>query len=256
MKADLSSPDVCVVVPTYNEVGTIGELIMSLEELGEMLSVRIVIVDDSSTDGTLDIIGEQMRNYGNIILVVREGKLGLGSAIIESFKTALSLVPTPGFIVTMDADLSHDPAEIPALVKSCGSGTLVIGSRYTDGGKIVGWGLSRTVVSKTANLLARSVGKMSVRDCTSGFRCYHTSLIRGILDDIDCDGYDIQIDTLMETVKRGYKVKESPITFQDRRSGESKLTVGDMWKFFKRVVFQTRSWNEHYRRSRMHDPVS
>lgn len=102
---------------------------------------------------------------------MREGKLSIGSAIIESFKTALSLIPLPDYIVTMDADLSHDPAEIPELVKNCEVGTLVVGSRYTEGGRISGWGLGRIVVSQTANLLARVLGDIRVRDCTSGFRC-------------------------------------------------------------------------------------
>lgn len=231
-------PDVCVVVPTFNEAGTVRYLVSSLEDLREILKVRIVFVDDGSTDGTLDIIREQMRRYGNITLVVRGERLGLGSAIIECFETALSLAPAPDFIVTMDGDLPHDPADVPRLVGSCGEGTLIIGSRYIDGGEIVGWRLKRIIVSRVANLLARTLGGVPVLDCTSGFRCYHADVIRGILGDIECDGYDIQIDTLMETLRRGFGVRETPITFRDRRSGESKLTAREAWKFVKRVVFR------------------
>jgi dolichol-phosphate mannosyltransferase len=229
-------PDVCVVVPTYNEAGTVRDLVSSLEDLREILKVRIVFVDDGSTDGTLEVIRGQMRRFGNITLVVRGERLGLGSAIIECFEAALSLAPAPDFIVTMDGDLSHDPAEIPRLVGSCGEGTLIIGSRYIDGGRIVGWRLRRRIASRAANLLARALGGVPVRDCTSGFRCYHADVIRGILGGVGCDGYDIQIDALMEALRGGFGVGEIPITFRDRRSGESKLTAVDAWKFVRRVV--------------------
>jgi len=120
--------DVCVVIPTYNEVGTIGELVVSLLELDE-LGVRAVIVDDGSDDGTLEVLGELMGRYGNIVLVERGEKLGLGSALLEGFRTALGQVPEPEFIVTMEGDLPHDPRKLPSLAGSCGVGSVVIGSR-------------------------------------------------------------------------------------------------------------------------------
>lgn len=108
-------------------------------------------------------------------------KLGFGSALLEGFRTSLGLVPEPGFIATMDGDLSHDPVELPALVGSCGEGGLVIGSRYVEGGAIEGWKLHRRVVSGVANFLARWFAGLPVRDCTSGFRCYHADVVRGVL---------------------------------------------------------------------------
>jgi len=119
---------VCVVIPTYNEVGSIGELVVSLLGL-EGLSVRVVVVDDGSDDGTLEVLEELMESYDNIVVVERGEKLGLGSALLEGFRTALALVPEPEFIVSMDGDLSHDPRELPSLVGSCGVGCVGSGSR-------------------------------------------------------------------------------------------------------------------------------
>jgi len=223
-------PVVCVCVPTFNEAGTIGELLSGVEEhCGYPLSV--VVVDDGSEDGTIEIVREMAERYGNVVLVVREGKLGLGSAIVEGFRRALSLRPRPSHIVTMDADLSHDPAEIPRLVESCVEGSVVVGSRYVEGGEIVGWSARRRAVSYVANLLARHVGGIPLRDCTSGFRCYSSDLVAELLGGLRCGGYGIQIETLFQAVRRGHVVTERPIRFRERRSGESKLGAEDVWGF-------------------------
>ena len=226
---------VCVVIPTYNEVGSIGELVVSLLGL-DGLSVRVVVVDDGSDDGTLEVLGELMGRYGEIVLVERGEKLGLGSALLEGFRTALGLIPKPEFIVTMDGDLSHDPRELPSLVGSCGVGGVVIGSRYVEGGAVEGWGLHRRVVSRVANFLARRFVGLTVRDCTSGFRCYHSDVVRGVIDDLGCLGYDVQIDVLFETIHKGFAVMEVPIRFSDRRVGKSKLSVFEVWSFLSKVV--------------------
>ncbi len=234
------SCDVCIVIPTYNEVGTIGELVVSLQELGEFFRVRIVIVDDGSDDGTLEVLDGLMERYSNIVLVERGEKLGFGSALLEGFRTALSLVPEPEFIVSMDGDLSHDPVELPSLVGSCGEGGLVIGSRYVEGGAIEGWGLHRRVVSWVANFLARRFAGLPVRDCTSGFRCYHADVVRGVVGGWGCSGYDVQIDVLFEAFRRGFRVREVPIRFSDRRSGVSKLSAMEVWNFIARVISMSR----------------
>ncbi|MCW3991456.1 MAG: glycosyltransferase, partial [Candidatus Bathyarchaeota archaeon] len=173
--------DVCVVLPTYNEAGTIRELLAALERSMVGLSIRVVVVDDGSKDGTLGILREMMERHGNIILVERGRKLGLGTAIIDGFKTALSLEPEPEFIVTMDADLSHDPGELPSLVEACDGDTVVIGSRYVENGEIHGWGPYRKMVSAVANFFVRAFTDINARDCTSGFRCYSASLVRAVL---------------------------------------------------------------------------
>jgi len=202
--------DVCVVIPTYNEVGAIGELVVSLLELDE-LGVRVVIVDDGSDDGTLEALGELMERHGNVVLVERGEKLGLGSALQEGFRTALGLVPEPEFIVTMDGDLSHDSRELPSLVGSCGVGGVVIGSRYVEGGVVEEWGLHRRVISKVANFLARKFAGLPVRDCTSGFRCYHSDVVKWILGKVNCSGYVFQVDILSLAVRRDFEVAEIPI---------------------------------------------
>jgi dolichol-phosphate mannosyltransferase len=195
-----------------------------------------VIVDDGSDDGTLEVLGELMGRYGNIVLVERGEKLGLGSALLEGFRIALGLVPEPEFIVTMDGDLSHNPRELPSLAGSCGMGGVVIGSRYVEGGAVEGWGLHRRVVSRVTNFLARRFTGLPVRDCTSGFRCYHSGVVRGIIDDLECSGYDVQIDALFETARIGFDIMEVPIRFSDRYKGESKLSVFEVWNFLSRVV--------------------
>ena len=230
---------VCVVIPTYNEVGSIGELVVSLLGL-DGLSVRVVVVDDGSDDGTLEVLGELMEGYGSIVLVERGEKLGLGSALMDGFRTALTLVPEPEFVVSMDGDLSHDPRELPSLVGSCGVGGVVIGSRYVEGGAVEGWGLHRRVVSRAANFLARRFAGLPVRDCTSGFRCYHSDVVQEILQSAGSSGYDVQIDVLFHVVRGGFEVVEIPIRFSDRLSGKSKLSVREVWNFLGRIFVQSR----------------
>ena len=237
---DSSEPSVCVCIPTYNEAGTIGEVISRIEGL-EGLRKEIVVVDDNSGDGTPEIVRRLMGEYGNIHLIEREGKLGLGSALIEGFKEALKIKPVPNFVVSMDGDLSHDPYEIPGLVRSCDNCATIIGSRYVKGGEIQGWTTWRRAVSGGANLLARYLGGLPVRDCTSGFRCYSSDLVKDLIGSVTREGFDFQIDTLMNAVRKGYQVREHPISFRDREAGESKLGLGEYLNFlilvFSRIRF-------------------
>lgn len=237
--------DVCVVIPTYNEVGSIGELVVSLLGL-DGLSVRVVVVDDGSDDGTLEVLGELMESYDNIVVVERGEKLGLGSALLEGFRTALGLVPGPEFIVTMDGDLSHDPCELPSLVGSCGEGCVVVGSRYVEGGAVEGWGLHRRVISRGANFLARTFVGLPVRDCTSGFRCYHSGVICSVLKRVNCSGYDVQIDILFHAIQVGFETMEVPIRFSDRLGGKSKLSFVELWYFITKVFSLSRLRHEPF----------
>lgn len=231
----MTSPLVCVVIPTLNESGTIGTIVESLERLREFYQIRIIIVDDGSTDGTIVIARESSNKYENLTLIERDRKLGLGDAIRTGLRAALDLEPTPDFIVTMDADLSHDPNELPKLVEACKRDSMVVGSRYVKGGEIRGWGLYRRTVSWGANIIARVLTGVPVRDCSSGFRCYGLDLMSGLLPSLQCIGYDIQIEILSKAVRRGFNVTEKPIIFRNRATGESKLRYGDMLSFVKRV---------------------
>ncbi|MBA7616458.1 Polyprenol monophosphomannose synthase [subsurface metagenome] len=236
---DSSEPSVCVCIPTYNEAGTIGEVISRIEGL-EGLRKKIVVVDDNSGDGTSEIVRRLMGEYGNIRLIEREGKLGLGSALIEGFEEALKMKPAPNFVVSMDGDLSHDPYEIPGLVRSCDNCAMIIGSRYVKGGEIQGWTMWRRAVSGGANLLARYLGGLPVRDCTSGFRCYSSDLVKNLIGSVTREGFDFQIDALMNAVRKGYQVREHPISFRDREAGESKLGLGEYLNFLILVFSRLR----------------
>ena len=236
---DSSEPSVCVCIPTYNEAGTIGEVISRIEGL-EGLRTVIVVVDDNSGDGTSEIVRRLMGEHGNIHLIEREGKLGLGSALIEGFQEAMKMKTASNFVVSMDGDLSHDPCEIPGLARSCDNCAMSIGSRYVVGGEVQGWTMWRRAVSGGANLLARYLGGLPVRDCTSGFRCYSSDLVKDLIGSVTREGFDFQIDTLMNAVRKGYQVREHPISFRDREAGESKLGLGEYLNFLMLVFSRLR----------------
>lgn len=231
----LTRPRVCVVIPTLNESGTIGGLIESLEKLRDLYQIRIVIVDDGSTDGTIETVRESSEKHGDMTLIERGSRMGLGSAIRDGLKVALDQEPAPNFVVTMDADLSHDPDELPRLVEACGKDSIVVGSRYVEGGEIHGWGLYRMTVSRGANFIARALTGVPIRDCSSGFRCYGFELMSNLLLGLQSTGYDIQIEILSKAARRGFKIIEKPITFRNRAAGESKMRYRDMLNFVKRV---------------------
>jgi dolichol-phosphate mannosyltransferase len=135
----------------------------------------------------------------------------------------------------MDADLSHDPRLIPSLIEECDRDTVVIGSRYIEGGEIHGWSLYRKTVSCCANLLARTFANIPAKDSTSGYRCYSADLVQTIISSLESSGYDIQIEILAKAARLGFEIKETPIIFQNRTAGKSKLKSDQMWKFVKRI---------------------
>lgn len=227
--------DVCVIIPTLNEKYTIEDLILTLEQIEDLI-LRIIVVDDGSTDGTLCIVESLTKYYNNIRLIERGMRLGFGTALIDGIKTTLNLKPRPEFIVTMDADLSHDPEELSSLVSDCSKGIVVVGSRYIDNGRIIGWGLKRKIMSKTANLLAQLLLRLPVRDYTSGYRCYSLEILEAILPSLKSQGFEIQIDTLREASRMGYSIVERPITFRDRVGGKSKLSFNDIFRFLGSIT--------------------
>jgi dolichol-phosphate mannosyltransferase len=216
--------EVGVILPTYGEAENIAKLIEDIENL--KLDASILVIDDSSPDGTAEIVQEKQKKYPNITLYVRPKKTGLGTAITDGFKIFLSAKEPPKYVFTMDADYSHNPQDIPQLLatmRECDCG-IVIGSRYVKGGKIAGWPFSRKVISKTANLIARASLGLKLKDCTSGFRCYSTGFLKEAINNLHSHTYEIQIETVRQAALRNFKVEETPILFVNRKRGKSKLS--------------------------------
>jgi dolichol-phosphate mannosyltransferase len=221
---------VAVLLPTYCEAGSIETLIRELEEL--KLNLLVAVVDDSSPDATAEVVERLQKEYHNILLLTRPSKLGLGTAITMGFRSLLSLKHPPKFIVTMDADYSHDPHDVPRLVHVAEHGCdLVVGSRYCEGGRITGWHRIRWLISRLANLIASAALRTRLHDCTSGFRCYSRDYVKTVLPDLHSQTYEIQIETVKQAWLRGFCVKEIPITFENRKQGKSKLTKAELQGF-------------------------
>jgi dolichol-phosphate mannosyltransferase len=232
--ADIDS-QIGVVLPTYCEAQNIAKLIPEIEALP--LNTSILVVDDSSPDGTAEAVKKLQLQYPNILLLVRSEKLGLGTAITDGFKVFLSLKNVPEFVVTMDADYSHHPKDLPRLVSNVRSGYgLVIGSRYCHGGKTAGWSFARKVISRSANFLARSLLNLQLNDCTSGFRCYSTPFLKEAIDCLHSHTYEIQIETIKQAHAKGFQTAEIPILFVNRKRGESKLTSVEIKSFVSYIL--------------------
>jgi dolichol-phosphate mannosyltransferase len=234
-----ASSEVGVILPTYQEAENIAKLIDAIENLP--LSTSILVIDDSSPDKTAEIVKTLQKKYGNILLCVRPQKCGLGTAITDGFKIFLSSNTSPRFIVTMDADYSHDPKAMPQLLSSTQSGCgIVIGSRYCRGGKIAGWPFTRKIISRTANIIAKSLIGLKLHDCTSGFRCYSTNFLKVAIGSLHSQTYEIQIETVRQALLRDFSIKEIPILFVNRKRGKSKLTLAEIQSYvsytFKTVV--------------------
>ena len=220
----VSESEVGVILPTYGEADNIGRLIDDIENLN--LNATILVIDDSSPDGTAEIVQKKQAKYPNILLCVRPEKSGLGTAITDGFKIFLGAQTAPKYVVTMDADYSHNPQDLPQLLstmKECECG-IVIGSRYVKGGKIAGWPFSRKVISKTANFIAKASLGLKLHDCTSGYRCYSTKFLHEAISNLHSHTYEIQIETVRQAALRDFNVKETPILFVNRKRGKSKLS--------------------------------
>ncbi|MEM3525982.1 MAG: polyprenol monophosphomannose synthase [Candidatus Jordarchaeaceae archaeon] len=225
--------EIGIILPTYCEAANIGNLICEIENLG--LNVSILVVDDSSPDKTADIVRKLQRKYDNILLFVRSEKSGLGTAIRNGFEIFLSLKNPPKFVITMDADFSHDPKEILNLLAASKDGDLVVGSRYYHG-NIVNWSFFRLLTSKIANFLASMTIRAGVHDYTSGMRCYSVDLLKRIIGKMHSQTYEIQLETIRQASLRKFKIKETPITFVNRKMGKSKLSFNEIKDFLSYII--------------------
>lgn len=216
--------DSLVVIPTYNESHNIGKLIDILMGLEE--SVHVLVIDDGSPDGTADIIKKLIKTFkGRVFLIEREGKLGLGTAYVEGFRYALK--NNYLYICEMDADFSHNPEDIPRLIEAVklGDADIAVGSRYSNGISIVNWPLSRLILSYGANLYARWITGLPIKDTTAGFKCIHRDVLKAIdLNKIRSNGYAFQIEIHFRAWKAGFKLREISIIFREREEGVSKMS--------------------------------
>jgi dolichol-phosphate mannosyltransferase len=211
-----------VVLPTYNEAANIAGVLRRIRAAAG--PVDVLVIDDSSPDGTADMAEALGAELGRIEVLRRPGKSGLGSAYREGFKLGLGR----GYdtLVEMDADLSHDPATLPVLLGAVESGAdLAIGTRYMPGGTIPDWPWHRRAISKAGNLYARTLLGISIRDSTSGFRAYHRRALERIdLAEVRADGYGFQVEMAYLVERGGGQVAEVPIEFRDRALGKSKMS--------------------------------
>ena len=209
-----------VIVPTYNERENLPKL---ANELLTIPSLRILVVDDGSPDGTGDVADELSRSsLGRVKVLRRTGKRGLGVAYVDGMRMALQ--GDADVICQMDADLSHQPGDLVRMLAAIEHADIVVGSRYVPGGRIVNWPMRRKLLSAAANRYIRALCAMPVNDCTSGFRCWQRHTLAAIpLDRIASEGYAFLVELLYEGVRRRSVVREVPITFIERRHGASKL---------------------------------
>ena len=215
---------IAVVIATYNERSNIERLIPCLMETS--VSPHVVVVDDTSPDGTGEAVRACMERFpGRISLVERSGKLGYGSAVVAGFRKILD----DGFdiVVTMDADFSHDPGAVPDLVAALDEADLAIGSRYVGGIRILNWSMSRLLLSSCANAYLNTILRYHISDCTSGFRAYRAEVLREIdLARASSRGYSFLVELLELVLRAGFSVHEVPIVYTERRAGESKMSRG------------------------------
>ncbi|MBY0479873.1 MAG: polyprenol monophosphomannose synthase [Chitinophagaceae bacterium] len=215
-----------VIIPTYNEKENISLIIEKVFSLNQ--GYHILVVDDSSPDGTADIVRSLMLKYPDQLFIEeRHDKLGLGTAYIHGFKWGIE--KGYHFIFEMDADFSHNPEDLERLYEACknGGADLAIGSRYVKGGRTENWPMDRKIYSKGGALYTRILTWMPVQDPTAGFMCYKREVLDAInLDEISFVGYAFQIEMKFASWKLGFKIKEVPITFIDRKVGYSKMNKG------------------------------
>jgi len=218
-----------VVIPTYDEKENIREIISAVLKVNSIL--HILIVDDSSPDGTTHIVQEIMKRNSRVHLLSRQKKSGLGTAYIAGFKYALK--NNYDYAFEMDADFSHNPEDIPKFLEALKDYDLVIGSRYCDGVSVVNWPISRLLLSYFANFYARVIIDIPVYDLTSGFKGYRKEVLQSIdFSRIKSDGYGFQIEMKFYAYRNGFRVKEIPVIFIDRRSGHSKMSKKIVWEAF------------------------
>ena len=244
----MTTSDSIVIIPTYNEKENIEKIIRAINALDKQF--HILVIDDGSPDGTAAIVKRLMQEEfaGGLFLLERPGKLGLGTAYILGFKWALQ--HDYEYIFEMDADFSHDPADLPRLYAACHDDgyDLAIGSRYVSGVNVVNWPMGRVLMSYFASKYVRFVTGFKVHDTTAGFKCYRRRVLQTIeLDKIRFRGYAFQIEMKFTAYKIGFRIKEVPVIFVNRREGVSKMSSGIFGEAFLGVMrLRWDGWTRRY----------
>lgn len=215
--------DVLVIIPTYNEIENISNIIDAVMDKPD--GFNVLVIDDASPDGTQDAVRSKMQQYpGRVFMETREGKLGLGTAYIHGFKWALKRGYE--YVIEMDADFSHNPDDLTRLYHECKDrgADMAIGSRYVSGVNVVNWPMGRVLMSYFASMYVRTVTRMKLRDATAGFVCYRRSVLEALdIDKIQFKGYAFQIEMKFRAYRRKFRIVEVPIIFVNRRLGTSKM---------------------------------
>lgn len=232
---------ILVVTPTYNEADNIEKFIGLV--LRQDPNIEVLVVDDNSPDGTGNVVEKLRTGNPRIHIIHRPSKMGLGTAYVEGFRFALT--NSFDYVFEMDADFSHNPDEIPEFLNKIENCDLVVGSRYTNGVRVINWSIRRLILSYGANVYTRIITGMPIKDATGGFKCFRRRVLEAInLDAIHSNGYAFQIEMNFKTWAKGFKLLEHPIIFIDRRSGVSKMSkkiiyeaVFMVWKLKFQKIF-------------------
>ncbi len=216
-----------VIIPTYNERENLTELLRLIFALG--LQLEVLIVDDNSPDGTGELADQMAAADPRVHVLHRAGKMGLGSAYVAGFRYALERDYEA--IFEMDADFSHNPESLPVFLQELENADLVLGSRYLHGVTVVNWPLSRLILSYAANVYSRVITGMNIKDATGGYKCFRRQVLESIdWSRVKSDGYGFQIEINFKAYRKGFRIKEIPILFVDRRAGESKMSRRIVWE--------------------------
>jgi dolichol-phosphate mannosyltransferase len=222
-----------LVLPTYNEASNLESIVEAIR--GQLREPRrVLVVDDASPDGTGRIADRLATEHDDVSVIHRPGKQGIGPAYVEGFRAALAR--GADLVCQMDADFSHDPADLPRLLEAAEDADLVLGSRYVPGGEVADWGALRRAISRAGSAYARTMLGIEVRDLTGGFKIFRRRVLEAIdLGSISSLGYAFQVETTYRAVRAGFDVVEVPITFHERRVGESKMSGGIVLEAARKV---------------------
>ena len=220
---------ICIIIPTYNERENIAPALLASYK--HVPDTHVLVIDDNSPDGTADVVRAEQKRFPRLSLLLREQNSGLRRAYCDRFKNVLD---NDAFdvVLTMDADFSHDVAEVPHMLRLLERGyNVVIGSRYVSGGKTENWDWKRKLLSRSANIYARTILGIPIHDLTAGFHCFRKELLRAIdVNSMQSDGYAFQIELKCRFFRLGARMAEHPIVFHERREGKSKLDRRVVWE--------------------------